>query len=396
VTWSILVTDGEQRSSLAVVRSLGRSRHRVYVCSDKGVSISGASRHATAERAVPSSLTNPTSFANELSALISAWKIDVLLPTTDQAFNAVFAEPELFVDVCIPSATGPQFRAISDKQRVLEVAAECGIDVPAQVVLSTPGEAASLREDDLDFPVVVKPARSVTLQDGQQLKVGVTHCANWNAFSRAIGALPEAAYPIMLQRRVVGPAIGIFLLVWDGQLLASFAHRRLREKPPAGGVSVYRESIEADPSLVSRSKQLLDRFNWRGVAMIEFKIDERTGRPYLMEINGRFWGSLQLAIDAGVDFPSLLVARAMGETVSSPSRYKFGIRSRWEWGEVDHALARLRHTDEYLSMPPGSSSRLRTVLRLLIPWRPGDRFEVLRLSDPAPFFRESIERIRGK
>ena len=69
-------------------------------------------------------------------------------------------------------------------------------------------------------------------------------------------------------------------------------------------MSVYRESVAADPDLVRRSRALLDAFGWCGVAMVEYKLDERTGTPYLMEVNGRFWGSLQLAIDAGVDFPS--------------------------------------------------------------------------------------------
>ncbi len=109
-----------------------------------------------------------------------------------------------------------------------------------------------------------------------------------------------------------GPGVGVFLLLWEGKLRAAFAHRRLREKPPSGGVSVYRESIALDPVLLERSRRLLESFGWQGVAMVEYKIDERTGTPILMEINGRFWGSLQLAVDAGVDFPRLLIECAEG------------------------------------------------------------------------------------
>jgi hypothetical protein len=81
--------------------------------------------------------------------------------------------------------------------------------------------------------------------------------------------------------------------------------------------------------------------------------------------------------------------------VHGPSEYKLGIRSKWEWGEVDYALARLRRTDAELSLPPGSSGRLRALLRLFVPWVPGDRFEVFRASDPAPFFRETIRYFRA-
>jgi predicted ATP-grasp superfamily ATP-dependent carboligase len=161
-------------------------------------------------------------------------------------------------------------------------------------------------------------------------------------------------------------------------------------------VSVYRESIAADPVLVERSKALLRCFAWEGVAMVEYKLDAATGTPYLMEINGRFWGSLQLAVDAGVDFPRLLVEHALGRPVAPVTRYRMGVRSRWWWGDVDHLLARLRRTPEELALPPGSPGRLAAARDFLMLWRPGDRNEVFRLSDPRPQLRETIEWFRGR
>lgn len=45
-----------------------------------------------------------------------------------------------------------------------------------------------------------------------------------------------------------------------------------------------------DEALYERTINLLDAFGWSGVAMVEYKVDERSGEPVLMEINGRFWG----------------------------------------------------------------------------------------------------------
>ena len=118
--------------------------------------------------------------------------------------------------------------------------------------------------------------------------------------------------------------------------------------------------------------------------MIEYKRDARTGTPYLMEINGRFWGSLQLAIDAGVDFPNLLVAAALGRPVAPVDTYRLGVRLRWTWGDVEHLINRLRHSPERLSLPPGAPGRMR-VLREFLTWRWRDRNETLRVDDPAPF-----------
>ena len=178
--------------------------------------------------------------------------------------------------------------------------------------------------------------------NGTRLKLGVSYAESLDELRVQLRSLPRGAFPVLLQQRIVGPGVGIFLLIRKGEVLAQFAHRRIREKPPSGGVSVYRESIPANPELVSRSRALLERFDWEGVAMVEYKIDAQSGAPFLMEINGRFWGSLQLAIDAGVDFPVLLLRSQRGEGVTMP-QYKSGVRSRWWWGDFDQLITRLRH-----------------------------------------------------
>jgi predicted ATP-grasp superfamily ATP-dependent carboligase len=179
--------------------------------------------------------------------------------------------------------------------------------------------------------------------------------------------------------------------MWNGKLRAQFAHRRLSEKPVTGGVSVYRESVEIDEALRDLSCALLGRFNWRGVAMVEYKRDAATSVPYLMEVNGRFWGSLQLAIDSGVDFPALLVSCALGESETVAPEYRVGVRSRWWWGQVDHLVARLRPRLLAAQMLPGTPSATRALSDLVLgPFRSGDYEEVLRWSDPRPFCYETI------
>jgi predicted ATP-grasp superfamily ATP-dependent carboligase len=114
--------------------------------------------------------------------------------------------------------------------------------------------------------------------------------------------------------------------------------------------------------------------------MVEYKVDERTGTPMLMEINGRFWGSLQLAVDAGVDFPRLLIECAGGKVPAAPPAYTVGTRLRWWWGDVDQLLLRLRRSSEQLGLPEGSPGRLRSGGVQNVP--AGDHNEVLRFDDP--------------
>ncbi|MDQ2766217.1 MAG: ATP-grasp domain-containing protein [Gemmatimonadota bacterium] len=386
----ILVTDGTQRSALAVVRSLGRAGHTVFVCGPRVPSLAGSSKHSFAESIVASALNAPAQFVGDVSHLIERWRIDTVIPITEPSLLALLPERDA-LGVMIPWPDVGTFRAVSDKKSLLATAAELGFAVPKQLVLNSEADVRAMDPTLLDYPLVLKPARSVSEHAGQRVSLGVTHVASAGALRRAITALGDAAFPILVQQRIVGPGIGVFLLVWNGDVLATFAHERLREKPPSGGVSVYSQSVAADAELVERSRLLLDKIGWRGVAMVEFKRDARTGVAYLMEVNGRFWGSLQLAIDAGVDFPSLLVAAASGEPVSAPSSYRVGTRSRWWWGDVDHLLARWRKDAATLALPPDAPSRWRATLNFLTFWHPHDHNEVFRLKDPRPFLRETIE-----
>lgn len=388
---NILVTDGEQRSALAVVRSLGAVGHRVDVVSQRGRSLAGSSRFSRAEFAVPDPLLEAAAYVDALLHLVRTRGIGVVIPITDASMLAILGARERFESTCIPFSDIESFRRISDKAALLDVAPQFGIAIPEQSEIASPASRRDFDGRGLRYPVVLKPARSVGEHEGRRMKLGVEYAENAVALERALDRLTDAAYPVLLQQRIVGPGVGLFFLVWDDEPRAIFAHRRLREKPPAGGVSVYRESIVADAALVQPSLALLRHFQWRGVAMVEYKVDASSGIPYLMEINGRFWGSLQLAIDAGVDFPSLLVRAAAGEQVAPVTNYRPGVRSRWWWGDVDHLLARLRHSSRALALPPGAPGRLRTLLEFLRLWSPQDRNEILWARDPVPFVHETLE-----
>jgi predicted ATP-grasp superfamily ATP-dependent carboligase len=126
-----------------------------------------------------------------------------------------------------------------------------------------------------------------------------------------------------------GPGYGAsFLLDEKGEVRASFVHKRLREYPVTGGASTLRESVRSD-DIRDMARALLNALDWFGVAMVEFKVDPRDGTPKLMEINPRFWGSLSLAVEAGVNFPYLLYRMSRGENFKPVEHYQIGKRCRW-------------------------------------------------------------------
>jgi predicted ATP-grasp superfamily ATP-dependent carboligase len=211
-----------------------------------------------------------------------------------------------------------------DKRRTMAVAAANGIPVPAT---EQPGsldelEAVGAR---VGYPLVLKGAI-----EGPS---GVRYVEEPGDLRAAVEAyvlryqLPGGELP-MLQQRIVGPGFGVFVTYHDGRLCRIMAHRRIREFPATGGESSCCE-VADEPILVDQSRRLMDALTWHGVAMVEFKKHDADGRYYLMEINPKFWGSLDLALAAGADFPGDLVRIAAGETLPEMSPPTGRLRFCW-------------------------------------------------------------------
>jgi len=390
----ILVTDGTERTALATARALVAAGYAVHVVAPRQWSIAGVSRGVQRAVLTANAFVDPAGYAAAIGRIIADRGIGVLLPMTDASVEAVLEHRHFLPPaVALPLPDLATYRRASDKLQVLDLARSAGFAVPETVVLACKDDAAAW-PDEL-FPAVVKPHRSVVTVDGVRRAMEVAFVSGPTECREALARLPPTAFPVLLQRRVAGVGEGLFALRWEGRTVARFAHRRLREKPPAGGVSVYRESIVPDPHLVDAGERLLDALGWHGVAMIECKRDADTGRHVIMEINGRFWGSMQLAIDAGIDFPVLLVHCALGQ--GPPDRvsadYRIGVRSRWFWGDVDNLYLRLTRSLAQLHVSDDYDSRLRAILRFLT-FHPGrDHCEVWRWGDPAPFLVETGQRI---
>ncbi|MBT8489183.1 MAG: ATP-grasp domain-containing protein, partial [Gemmatimonadetes bacterium] len=337
----ILVTDAEQRSTLAVVRSLGRAGFHVEVCSTLEAPLAGASRFTRAVHRVSDPVGDSRALVGDLTRLVDEQTIEILIPMTDATAAVALQLRQQRPDLLIPFPASEVWHEVSNKRRLFEVAEGLGIPVPRQHVVESKRADFSPAFDlarDVGFPVILKPHRSAVATPARVLKLGVEVAADREDLERRLRGYAEEAFPILIQERIQGPGLGGFFLAMDGEILHGFAHQRLREKPPTGGVSVLRKSVPLRDDVRRHSEALLDHFEWSGVAMVEFKEDAATGEIYLMEINGRFWGSLQLAIDAGVDFPRLLLATFLNRSSSTEANGPVGdrtVQSRWLWGDVD-------------------------------------------------------------
>jgi predicted ATP-grasp superfamily ATP-dependent carboligase len=385
---AVFVTDGDQRATLALVRALGREGIAVMVGSDGTTSLAGSSRYCAKKVRYPSPLKHMEAFQASLFNEMQNGRYRVLFPMTDVTMLLVAQMRKAlspFVRLPIPSQD--QIELAQDKRHVVLLAKQLGIACPETFLLCE-GESLADVARRVCYPVVIKPRFSFCLRNGKWVLGNVQYAHDPEALAARYHESHRQIPEPLVQEKIKGEGRGVFLLVWNGELKAAFCHRRLREKPPWGGVSVYRESIPSDNELVEKSFALLQALGWHGPAMVEFKMDRRGGPAKLMEVNGRFWGSLQLAIDAGINFPMLLYRLINGEDVPAQFNYKVGVKSRWLLGDLDHLLIRLTHFGEANGFSHSDSSRLRTCLNFMKLYERDLHYEVFRFEDRGPGWYE--------
>jgi len=386
---TVFVTDGNERAALAVTRSLGRQGVRVVVGAETARSLAGASRYCSGTWQYPSPLSDSFEFVSSLVNAVDLLGVTAIMAVTDST-TQVLAEKrgEFHASITKGIPSSESYDLVSNKYRLMNLAHELEVPIPKTVFVPN-GNIVALLDQVKTYPVVVKPGRSlVKIHDGW-VKTSVHFVANAEELTNLYRMTPYLRDPSLVQQRIEGEGQGVFGLFSHGRPCALFAHRRLREKPPAGGVSVFRESIELPKPMTDYAVRLLERVKWHGVAMVEFKVDRQSNVPMLMEINGRFWGSLQLAIDAGLNFPYLFYQAMNGISIAVPNNaYRIGTKSRWLLGDLDHLLLRLTKSNSELHLNAHAVSRGRCLAEFFKLLQPDLHYEIESLTDPAPAIME--------
>ena len=386
----VLVLDGQTNQALATTRSLGRAGHTVFVASLWTRPLAYWSRHCAGATRLAADTPE------EYSAL-RAWAhdqgIEVVLPMTERSCLLCSLERASWTEagIAVGCAETELLMRAFDKGATLQFAAGRAVRIPTTLAPASLAEAVDAA-DAVGFPCVVKARFSHPWVDGRFLAdLGCGYAKTPQELEAAVLARRQGDLWPLVQQYVPGTGKGVFALCDRGRPLAWFAHERVRDVRPSGSGSSVRRSVALDPRLVDPAERLLRALEWHGPAMVEFR-DDPGEEPCLMEVNGRFWNSLQLAIAAGVDFPRLWLAILRGERVDGPPVYQDGVTVRWLWGDVKRLLY-------ILGGPPAGfagvyPSRWQGLRDLLGPQSPGCQVEIWQRSDPWPALGEWTQAAR--
>ncbi len=321
----VLILGVEPRITLAIARSLNRHGIGVDVAS---LSVSDLRLHSRAiDDFVRLRGPLPASAVDELVRLIAQRRYDMLIPATDAAL-ALIGENETnlrgLVRLACPRAEVVQ--RVLNKSVTIDFARRAGIRVPESYAISDSCQLEALAAQ-LRFPIVAKPSHK-----SKETDFKVRYFQNYEKLSQAFRDDSHFGQKVLLQEFVRGDGVGIEMLIHNGEPLVTFQHRRLKEVPANGGAAAVAVSEPVDSMLAEQAFALLRVLEWEGVAMVEFRFDRQAKRSALMEVNGRYWGTLALPLRAGVDFPWYQWQLAHGQRPDVPADYPAGVRWRWTAG----------------------------------------------------------------
>tara|TARA_B100000401_G_scaffold438443_1_gene387186 strand:+ start:5921 stop:7069 length:1149 start_codon:yes stop_codon:yes gene_type:complete len=368
---SVLITEASQKNALACVRSLGKEGIKVYVIAHHFLDISKFSKYCSG------SLVIEKLDRDIILDFIKLNEIDIVMPIGTKSTEFFSKHDSFFkgkVEYLIPNES--QIKLAMSKKSTMEAAKKLEIPVPKTLFPESIEEATDYAVR-IGFPCVIKWIYEVgeNLVDYAYSKEDFlkkyVHMCNKYDFNA------ETGFP-MVQEFISGVGVGFFGLFHNGTCIDYYHHQRLREAPPSGGVSVCAKTIYND-SLHKYGNSLLSYLKWNGVAMVEFKM-LKDNSLVLMEINPKFWGSLDLGIIAGANFPASIIHLLGKANQSSKKLASYNRNVKFYW-PLDGDI-------KYMFTDP---SRFKEVIKDML--NPRVKSNLSIFSDPAPTIIQIVTKI---
>jgi predicted ATP-grasp superfamily ATP-dependent carboligase len=275
----------------------------------------------------------------------------------------------------------PTLEKVINKSRLMRHAIEYDIPCPKTVFIDRSDDISKI-SNRFEFPAVLKP----DIGSGGK---GIIFIHSLEAFHAVGFDFFERYGPFMVQEKIPFDhkyTVGV-LCNRDSKVRRACVIKEVRNYPVEAGPACFAETVKHQ-ELLDLSVRLMESLNFFGIADIDFLVDIRTGKPKLMEINPRFWGSLQVAINAGVDFPSLLSELMNEGDLKQSFDYRTGIRCR-------HLLF-----DDVLNLISilnghyGWSYKIKSIIDFLSV-HPDDGYYIFSLNDLRPFRYHITKKIQS-
>ncbi len=388
-----LITSGHTRAGLAAARSLGRSGIAVAVGAPMRPALAMWSRYATATLLLPDANKSAHAFADAVAEEAAGRRAVLVLAATDEEIWALSRWRDQLPETA--RRVLPPHDAVArtlDRATLHDVARSLGI--PCLETLRVNEQRAvepTLRlAAKMGLPALVRPLlpweerEDGTRRETERIRVGTIAELRRLLYERE--DLVEGG--CLIEPRPRGRYLSYCTVCDGGVPVVELYRERLRERMLLSGVSTLSRTIPERPALRDMARRLLRALSWQGPAMAEF-LQLPTGEVKLVSVVARLWGSVQLALDAGVDVPLICYRIADGSPLPPMPRVaRPGVTLRWTVGDVQRLLGTVVGLGD--GVPRGGlATRARALADFADPRSMlGVHADVFDRSDPMPFVFE--------
>ncbi|WP_136715828.1 carboxylate--amine ligase [Halorientalis salina] len=343
-TGSVLVLTTQNQTGLAIVRSLGRRDVSVVAGGPTEPTLGMLSRFSDERFVHPDPRENHQAFIDHLLSYLDERDHEFVFGPTDSMTSLLSKHGDEIesTGTRVAAEDWDTFQEVFDKGRLFERVSSLDVPTPETAAPSGLSEVERIASD-LSYPVVVKPRSKTRWDDRGQCQTHLVDDRNYanspselvETYRTLLSSTPELHdWQPLVQEYVPGETTTTVVLADDGEVRAHFQERRLRTVPPSGGSSALLSAVD-DPAMLDYAARVIDVFDWTGPAQVEF-MERPDGEYVLIEMNGRYWGSLPFAINCGVDFPWLHYRQLRGERVGHDGDYRTDVVQRrtsedFEW-----------------------------------------------------------------
>ena len=343
----VLLIYGWVRSTYSALRNLTKHSLDVVVSDTSRLGMCQFSRRSSGFKKYTSHYLDEHQFIEDLVKICATSKIRLILPSHNET-EIIARHRQRFPPALVAMVPHESHcRIFNNKAEAYDYVSSLGVPIPRKIHYSDPNSVGLLLQEKGLKKTVIK------LLTGNSGK-GVFYAEDPDDAQIVVKKLIDEyqlspdRYP-QIEEYVVGEGYGCSVLYSNGEFIADFAHRRLRDKVATGGTSTFREVADND-GIKSAARTIFDSLGWNGLAMCEFKVCPKTGKYWFIEINPRMWGSISLAIESGVEFPYLAWlsathgvdrAREYHNSCALSSTW----RARWLLGDLFVILGQLRRLE---------------------------------------------------
>jgi biotin carboxylase len=363
----VLLVGDAYYASLAAVRGLRLGGYEPWLATSASRTYASRSRAIAGTVLVPDPARGEGPFVGALISAAARFRAAAVLPATESALVALAGRQGDFpAGIALGGGSPAVVARAGDKVLLAAFAAEAGLHSPVSETIRTADLPA--RADVLGYPLVVKPVRSAVTVDGATIPLPPARLVHGaDELAGFLGGLPATDW--LAQRHVPGQLYAVSGVAMGGELVCAVHQVARRIYPRLAGASAFAETVPRDQALEAKIAALVGAIGWSGI--YEAQLIRTDDGAYLIDFNPRPYGSMALAIAAGLNLPAIWADLVLGRDAAVDGGYRAGVRFRAEERDVRALAEELR-----------DGRRLHAITAALP--RRGTAHAVLSLRDPAP------------